>query len=453
MKPKCALKTLRGKAAWTSLDKEIVGSILAKLLIRGVALLAGFSMTVILAREMGVEGLGIYTFCLAIIGAVSIPSRLGIPTVMMREISRYRAVQNWALMRGVIIYAHKSVALLTAVVLVIAYTVIHFLDESHRYDSLDVFRIGFLAVPLLAFTALRTGILQGLNRVVVSDLPENIVKPLSLICLLLLYSGLTQDRVLSPVIVISFDLIATFLSFMCGFLIYKAVRPSVISTATPVYESRRWVASVLPFTLMGALMIFNQYTDVLILGAIASPSEVGLYKVGYQVAMIFAVLPSIVGSILAPRFSAMVEKKELGKLVASNKKYSVTLLLVTLPITFSILFFGRPVLGLVFGEDFSPAYAVLYPLVLAQTSVIFFGYGPLILNMSDNQGYTTRCFIISAALNVILNAILIPMYAAAGAAIATSISTMSLGIFAWIFVLRRLNVNSSLLPDLICRVR
>jgi Na+-driven multidrug efflux pump len=73
------------------------------------------------------------------------------------------------------------------------------------------------------------------------------------------------------------------------------------------------------------------------------------------------------------------------------------------------------------------------------------GLPDILLNMTGNESYTAMISAISVTLNVVLNALLIPIWGIEGAATATTISIVFSAILNLIVVQRKLGINSAVI--------
>ena len=84
-------------------------------------------------------------------------------------------------------------------------------------------------------------------------------------------------------------------------------------------------------------------------------------------------------------------------------------------------------------------------LILGQSSSLIFGPNGPLLMMTGYQKSALKLTGLSAALNVILNIILIPKYGILGASISTSTSLFILNMLMYITVKNKLKINSAII--------
>jgi O-antigen/teichoic acid export membrane protein len=120
-------------------------------------------------------------------------------------------------------------------------------------------------------------------------------------------------------------------------------------------------------------------------------------------------------------------------------------LLLTVPGALLLVAFGKFFLGLM-GEGFEVAYVPLLVLLAGYVVRSLSGQLDVALNMTGNEALTARALAVCIVVNVVLNATLIPLYGALGAAIATASSVVVWRVILTVVVWKRLGVVACPLP-------
>ncbi|MEO0769852.1 MAG: polysaccharide biosynthesis C-terminal domain-containing protein, partial [Cyanobacteria bacterium J06649_4] len=100
---------------------------------------------------------------------------------------------------------------------------------------------------------------------------------------------------------------------------------------------------------------------------------------------------------------------------------------------------------LIFGEEFLPGQRALSILCVGKFIATSVGLAHLVLNMTGNERYAANVAWMMTVLNIVLNAVFIPLWGVDGAALATSISIVSGGFVSLIAVRRRLGIDMTLM--------
>jgi O-antigen/teichoic acid export membrane protein len=110
-----------------------------------------------------------------------------------------------------------------------------------------------------------------------------------------------------------------------------------------------------------------------------------------------------------------------------------------------MILWGSPIMAAVFGADFSRGAIALAILSAAQLVNAITGPANSLLDMTGHQNDTLKATIAGVLANVTLNALLIPRWDIAGAAIATGASLILWNVLLVILVRRRLGVDATFL--------
>lgn len=113
------------------------------------------------------------------------------------------------------------------------------------------------------------------------------------------------------------------------------------------------------------------------------------------------------------------EHQGLQKLLTAIARATM---LGTLPIALILWIWPEEVLTLLFGKPFVAGAFALVILVSANFFSVFMGQVGHVISMVGHEKYTAYAALVAAAINIVLNYMLIPLYGMNGAAIATASS-------------------------------
>ncbi|MGC8473125.1 MAG: flippase [Candidatus Dormibacteria bacterium] len=190
--------------------------------------------------------------------------------------------------------------------------------------------------------------------------------------------------------------------------------------------SRRLLTMGLPFALVFLLNTIYFKIDVVILEALRGPTEVGYYQAGYKFLEGLSFIPQTVMNAVFPALSVL----HLGQLAALRTAYTVTIKLLTaiaVPAAVALAFGAGPLMALlrVYPQS-GPAVRILaLALVfLFVNNTFVFGLGAM-----NRQRDSVVLSILSIAVNVSLNLIMIPLFPRATGYLACSWATVITEVF------------------------
>lgn len=400
--------------------------------------------TVLIARVLGPEQFGFYSFSISIISLLTVPTVLGLPNLIIRHIAAYQEVGNWALLKGLLVRVHQIIIAMIGISLLFTFLVIFvFADHINSLDW-NTFTISLILLPLLAYNSIRSAILRGLNYVILSQLPENLIRH-SLIIIIVIFvyvDWVSIDIKSADAMVI--NVLATGVTFVVGLILLKWKRPDNLTQYTPEYKTKEWIYSTIPLLIAGGMQVINKRTDIIILGIFTTPENVGIYNVVSRGAELVTFSLIAVNIVIAPKISKLYIKKSMYKLQKLIYYSNLGMILLALPTALIFMFFGNQILLIVFGEHYQSGSIALAILAFGHLISVGLGSVGLILNMTGHENDTARGVVISAVLNVILNLLFIPLLGIEGAALATSISLITWNILLCYWVYKRLNITPSI---------
>ena len=421
------------------LARGAIGSFVAKILGAAIA----FGLHILLARLLGVTQYGIYIYALTWVNILVIASLLGLNISLVRFIAAYKTQEKWGLLRGIVHRSTQCVFVFSLLIGGIAGIVVWFLRSRIGQDQAATFGVALILLPVLALVRLREAGLRALKRVVLSSLPDRIIRPLLLAAILSgLYFYLRQPLQATQVMVI--NLIAVFTALVVGTLWLIKELPEQVRDARPVYAHREWLRASLPLLLVaGMVMVLNQ-TDIIMLGAIRGSDEAGIYSAASRISNLVVFGLMAINAILAPMVSELYHTGRMEEFQRIVTLAARAIFAFTLMFSIILVVFGKFALSL-FGAEFVVTYVPLLILLCGQMVNALAGSVGLIMTMTGHQNQAGAIVAVSAAVNIILNALLIPLMGLIGAAISTTFTMVLWNIAMLVYVQRRLGINSTII--------
>lgn len=389
-----------------------------------------FLTFVLIARYLGAESFGYFSYVMAVVAVFQILSEMGVTRILVREISKDKENFKKHLATGHLLLWIQSAISLSVVFLIaflfpmkselrysfcVAGVAVLFVIHGLGYSSvlrafeemgLDICGFVFHKVAFISFTFLVTRTDLGIIGIFLALLASNV-------CLWLYYMSLVSLRHGRARVV--WDL--------------KDVRP-LLREAYPL-----GVADI-----VGCLM---RVIDKLLLGILSTPVALGIFSVVYKFFESIAPLAMTITLPLLPVFSrlAQISTEHMYQRFAQGFKF---LLIAALPLCVFLFVFSEKVILLSFGHGYVEGALGLRILSVAALFSFFtplFGY---FLTALGHQRMILFCMAMALVFNLILDLFLIPRWDAEGAAIAKTLS-QALLFLAFLFVWRKRGTGRNLL--------
>lgn len=413
-----------------------VGSLLLQITSVSLRLL----ISIILARWLGADGLGVYSFAFSIATILSIPTGLGLPKLVLRQVARYHASGETGLLRGLLARANQVVLALFAAVGCVAVSVLAFF--SHRFDPEQYTALlwALLLVPILAASQIRQAALRGLRRIVVGQLPEQVIQP---VVVVLILSGLFMiDRLTAESAMIA-NCAAAAVAFLAGGILLLRELPADYRRATPRYDMSAWASSLAPLSLIALVTMFSGQTHLVTLGIFSSKSDVGVFRVALSVSALALFGLSSINAALAPYAARLYHQNAIGKLQEIVTLSSRVMLAVAAASTVLFVCLGDRLIVLLYGSEFRAAYAPLVILCVGQLVNAAAGSVGLLLNMTGHETRALRVLVFTVTLDLVCTGTLVYFLGVWGAAIGTTITLIMTNVLLTWNVWKSVGINST----------
>lgn len=166
-------------------------------------------------------------------------------------------------------------------------------------------------------------------------------------------------------------------------------------------------------------------TDRLVLAAFLDEAAVGAYHAGYSLAnRTLDVIFIWLGAASGPALVMALERGGASALRTAAREQASTFLLIALPAAAGLALVAQPLAQLVIGEQLRDTAAAVTPLIalsalMAGLTTYYFHQA---FTLSRRTGLLLQAMAIPAAVNLLLNLVLVPRMGVMGAALATAIS-------------------------------
>ncbi|RPI03491.1 MAG: hypothetical protein EHM72_01325 [Calditrichaeota bacterium] len=373
---------------------------------------------IVAARVLGAAEYGYFAYAQNLLIILSIFTILGFDVSLLRFIPEYQVRQEWAELKGILSFSFRSSLLFSGAMTLLLMLFLGLFPTVFTEKQTIPLLIMSFSIPLYSLTMIRQSALRGFKHIVLAELPESIIRPLVFILALLIFS-----RFYAPVDAAQAWLIylgVVLLTFLIGTgLLVRAIPPLTLSKSET--ESRQWTRISLDMMWMNAMnVIFNQ-ASLFLLGFYADVIDIAYFSAATRIAFFISFTLTAVNSIAAPMISELYHAQKHEELQNIMRLSAAFLGVVTLFTVLILSLWGKPILGF-FGNEFPQAYKLLLLLMLGHAFKSFSGPASFLLNMSGNQKAMGRVMFCFMLFHLVINFLLIPRYAATGAAIATAVT-------------------------------
>jgi len=373
-----------------------------------VANVIGFVLLVLLARFLGDEMLGLYSFAFAFTSIFALILDFGVIYHPLKEIARNKAktkeyygnVAGIKLVAGIIaiflpiiILYFQGASALTLKVVAVASIAMFF-----NYFTL-VFRMLFAAYEVMKFDA----IAMTIERLVALVIGGTVLA--------------LGGSLLSFVLVL---LLSYFIYFVVSYSFASAnIEKFSLAFNFPMWK--RILKKSLPFWFTGIFLKIYFQIDTVMLSSMKNFVVTGWYNAAYSLINGLSFIPFVISMVIFPVLAVLHKKDKIQLRVIYTKSMNY-LFIIGFPIAIGTLLLAKRIILFLFEETFINAVPALQILIWAELFLFLNHFMGWFLNSIDKQKLFAYATGVSLVINIGLNFLLIPKYSYIGAAIATVIT-------------------------------
>ena len=358
-----------------------------------------FLMFVTLSRVYGQEGIGEYSFAMALTSFLMILADYGFTDLSIKHMSRYR--------ERMLEYYSEVLTLrifLVLIAMLVLYAVAELLVLSER---------AWQVLILVGVFQILFSVLEGVGSIFIASekmffkgVIEFSAKGLSaLICILVvsLKGGLAESLVVLPVLTVLHIIVAH------------------------IILSARFGRIKIGLTYASFVFLSQLATriDVVLIGFMMGAAAAGVYNVAYRVIFLLLFLPYFGAMSILPLASRLFKDSKFDLEILYHNSLNLAVL-VGMPIAFGVWLIAPEFITTVFGNEFESSAGILRVLAVILLFSCLNSLIGVFLTASDRQQVRTRCQWISALVNMVANLALIPLLGLTGAAFAAILSEVLL---------------------------
>ncbi|MDD2646697.1 MAG: flippase [Patescibacteria group bacterium] len=387
------------------------GSVVQKIL--------AFVYFIFLARFLGPDSVGKYTFAISFAAIFSIFIDLGLNQFLIRE-----AARDEEKARGYF-YNIISVKLITSAIIYLLIVIAVKLLPYPEITRQLVYLAG-LVIVLENLANTNYSVLRGWQNLKYEGLGLGIYQVIVLATgLVILFAHLPLPYLIIPLI------LASIFNFLNGMFFLRKKRSIKISLKLDKATIRGMIKVSLPFFWSGLFGTVFSYIDVVLLSRLANDQAVGFYSAAGKIPAGLRMFPIALVSALYPAacFYFINNKEELKRILEQIIFY---IILFTVPLAVGLWVLAEPAILILFGDKFLsavPALKILsWSMLFVFLDYVFF----TVLNAIGQEKRNVFNRAVAMIVIIIFNLLLIPLLQQIGSSIAFVLSFILLVVLGWL---------------------
>ena len=374
----------------------------------GVVAVAGVVFTILLARALEPESFGVYSSLAAIVGIVSVLGDLGIGSALVNFLPK---LPN---KRQVLVATSFWFQIIIATIFSILISVLAFINHTIVPGSIPVHLIlAGVLTGIYIVNQYAVGLLKAEKRFLEASIVQAVdsLGKLGLIFVFLTNNQLTIGAALL------FNSISVVISTIYALRLELNNLPLILPKLylKKIFKFAKWIG------LSRAFGVAVSRVDIILLNLMHSSFSAGIFAAASRVGLVFALVVSALGSVVAPRFSGFTKRQQT---IGYLKKLFLLTSLISLAMLVMVAL-AKPIVLLVFGVKYLEAIPVFQVLTIALIPFLFsiITSNPIIYTYNQPD-FFAKITIIQVVILVALDVILIPSLGAMAPAIAIGVSNV-----------------------------
>lgn len=391
---------------------------------------------IIIARKFGPEIYGLFTLSIVLLSWFRIFSSLGIKEGLLRYISLFRAKNEkekiqYLLRKSFFILIFMSI--LASVLLFFSsdFIATRFFSNSKLTLFLKIFSI---TLPFTALTSIFLTIIRSFERIgwfsFISEVLGNFIQLAALVILIFLGVSSTSVPISYLIGIFSMLIASYFISKFCIPNIFISNKKMNSKNNKKIF--REMFAYSWPFIFYGIINFIFYWTDSFMIGVFKNVESVGFFNAAVPIAM-FLLLPySLFGQLFFPLVTKEFSKNNFETVKQLSQQVGKWVFMIVMPIFIIFMIFPGVFINIFFGSEYLVAQNALRFLSVGALFSTLSSISQELLSMKGKSKLILSDMIYVAIINIVLNAILIPLYGITGAAFATMLSSIFFSILLFI---------------------
>ncbi len=407
-----------------------------------VGVLFVFITRLIIARFGLQSNYGTFSLAIVILQIAVLLSGLGLHRGATRYIAHFRSSNDHASIRTTMFSSLRFSILTSFIVGLIIYfsadyIAVNFFKDPDLAKAMKIFAFG---VPLTNLIRMLISFFQGYDRVAPGVFFQNVVMNgiTLLILIVIVNAGFAFDTVF-------YAYLGSIVITSVFFVVYTArklpqrITMNDIRKSPPV--SRELLQFSLPLLGSSIITMLMINVDTIMLGYYKTMDVVGLYNAAHPLATFIGVPLTALVLIYTPVATGLFSQNKITELRRNYIVLTKWLVSITLPVFLVMFLFPEATVRLFFGQEYMEAAPALRILSIGIIVNNMMGPNNETLIAKGHPRFVLWTTTSTAALNVILNMLLIPPMGMEGAAIGSAVSLVSMNMVRsfWLYRITRIH--------------
>lgn len=394
----------------------------------------GFLLSFVIANYYGAQTLGNYILAITVLRVFTLIAKLGLDTASVRFIASFVKKEKWLSIKKF----RKKILILISITSIFSSCIMYFLAETIVYlidVQIEHIKLASFFILPMVFFVLHYQSLRGLKRIADFSFFYRMSQATFTIASIFIISSFIKNHnvpIYAYLVSLSLVAILAFVNYRFWFSKKASLNSEEIVEDLTI---KNILTISIPLMLAQSVQFIMAWTDKLMIGNMISAESVAVYGVAFRFSMGVSITLMAINSIASPKFAekfAVNDIVGMGKIAMQSAKM---IFWSTLPLAIILLIFPKFFMGL-YGAEFLIGFETLRWLIIGRVINALSGSVGNLMQMSNQQNVYMSILVLGAAINIVLNYYLIPIYGINGAAFA-SVASLSFWNLSMVYIVKR----------------
>ena len=263
----------------------------------------------VFARVLGVDEFGIYSYVWGWLGMAIVCARFGFDTMVLRFVASYSSEGDWVRARGVLDYGLRMTLLTSSAGLLLFVFAAMFQGATSGEHVAMVFLAAAFVLPVSVRSSMFQSAIRALKRPGLADVPEMIVRPLVAASLAAAWFWLVGENPDARTAMLG-QLCGTALALGVAIFVWRRLALIDGGCESDAGQRREWLSVSLPLMLISAFQFALHQMDIVMIGVLCGPEEVGAYVPASRIADLVGFGLVVVSSMVAPMIASIYTRRD-----------------------------------------------------------------------------------------------------------------------------------------------
>lgn len=405
--------------------KKTFSNIIYSCLSQGLALIVPLITSPYLARVLGADNLGIYSYMISVCTIFSTIGLIGLNSYGTREVAY---VKNNIKERSKIFF---ELTILRVILLVISFVIFLIIYINTEYKIYSIIQLVWFIATFVDIVWFFSGV-EEFKSVVISN---TIIRILNLILVFILVKDSNDTAV--------YFIVTSGCTLLNIIILIPKLSKLIIVPKFKKLNLKRHLLPTLKIALPQMISYIYFQMDKVLLEAITnSTSLVAFYDQADKIVQVPVVAITAVGTVMLPRTAHVFKNNTIDELENIIKATVINSIFIILPMMFGVMVIINDMIPWYLGEEFIPVSKI----VVFMSPIIF---ARALSSVSSNQYFIatdktkqlTITYSISAILNIVIDIVTIPYLQCYGAVIGTVVAEFFVTFSQYYYMNKEIKLN------------